>query len=963
MAQTLSARRNHGFLYLCIVVAFVLASLLITLSSGLPFTVRRTVSDLGLIVAGLFAAVSGAFRVRSTHGHRRRTWILMASGGLSAMAGNIWVFEAHLNNRPEPAGSNVFFAIAVILAIALVISFPSVPRRGLDLVRILFDGLVIGASLLSIVGVTVVPQLLAAPEADSGASTASLVLVVIEVILCTLAAMLVLRGNRADRTVLLLVSAGGFCYSVTDLIRASLAANNDFAFGGPLDVGWMAGYAALGLAARYAVGDDARTSEAAATPPLVSSSVVFGAFLIAAFCRVAFLDPSNNSLLTSIVWVIVLLAVTLRQGLLIADNESLRRDLEARVRERTSQLEDLTRRSETMLTSVGDGIYGVDPDGVITFVNPSAASMLGQSSSALIGQRAHDLFHAPQPDGTPFPYESCYIAEAVRHGATTNSEEDSYLGPHGEPFPVEVTASPLISNNRVEGAVVVFRDMTQRREVDKMKSEFVSVVSHELRTPLTSIRGSLGLLSAGALGELTAPAKRMVKIALDSSERLTRLINDILDIERIESGTMPMQMDRHVVADLLRTATDQVQALASEAGVRLVIGSDDGVVWADGDRVVQTLVNLLGNAIKFSDAHSVVELETSAEGDFVTFHVRDQGRGIPADKLDRVFRRFEQVDSSDAREKGGSGLGLAISRSIVERHGGEIWVDSQVGVGTQFSFTIPRLAPAVADEAVEGPTIIVCDDDPATVQVFCAMLQKNGYRAIGVENGRQAIELASEQLPAAVLVDLLMAGTSGSEVISALRDNPRTRDIPLVVVSGLEPGGDLDLAGRTDEWLTKPVDEERLIRALGRAIAEHQISGRVLLVEDDEALASVLTTLLERRGLVVDHARDRRQALRMVEGARPGVLILDLHLPDGNGAELVDAMRDDQRLTDLPVVVYSADDVPAGERDHLRLGTTIFLTKGRANPELLEHRVLELIELALESGSEPASRATVGSAS
>ena len=260
-----------------------------------------------------------------------------------------------------------------------------------------------------------------------------------------------------------------------------------------------------------------------------------------------------------------------------------------------------------------------------------------------------------------------------------------------------------MDDDRAIGAVVVFRDVTQRREVDRMKSEFVSMVSHELRTPLTAIRGSLGLIAGGALGKLTAPASRMVDIALVSSERLARLINEILDIERIESGMLSMDLRTHRARDLIELAVGQVQVIAEQAGIRVSLGRTEGEVYADADRVVQTLLNLLSNAIKFSHRGGLVVVEAEPRGGFVEFAIRDNGRGIPEDKLDSIFFRFEQVDSSDAREKGGTGLGLSISRSIVERLGGRIWALNNPGPGATFLFTLPSAQDLAAAEPVSTP--------------------------------------------------------------------------------------------------------------------------------------------------------------------------------------------------------------------------------------------------------------------
>jgi PAS domain S-box-containing protein len=415
--------------------------------------------------------------------------------------------------------------------------------------------------------------------------------------------------------------------------------------------------------------------------------ITFGMLLVAAAANAPSM-PAALSPWMGVLWLLLVSTVVFRQLILIADNERLRRILERRVASRTRELASVTQQSELLLNSVGDGIYGVDAHGVITFVNPSAASTLGYRPADLIGQDAHQHFHPPGPEGAA-EGKACYIAEAIR-GRTTSNAEDTYLCADGRQIPVELTASPL-DDDGTHGAVIVFRDITQRREVDRMKKEFVSVVSHELRTPLTAIRGSLGLLADDRLGALSAPAGRMIRIALDSTERLGRLVNDILDIERMESGSMPMDFRDHDAADLVETAVNQLRPIAAEAQVQVVARPTAGRVTADGDRIVQTLVNLIGNAIKFSPPGGAVRVwATEDHGREIIFHVADQGRGIPAEKLERIFERFEQVDSSDGREMGGSGLGLAISRSIVERHGGRIWAASPPEGGALFRFTVPR---------------------------------------------------------------------------------------------------------------------------------------------------------------------------------------------------------------------------------------------------------------------------------
>ncbi len=239
------------------------------------------------------------------------------------------------------------------------------------------------------------------------------------------------------------------------------------------------------------------------------------------------------------------------------------------------------------------------------------------------------------------------------------------------------------------------RQSEDRRAVERMKNEFVSVVSHELRTPLTSIRGSLGLLQAGLLGPMPPKGVHMLEVAVNNTDRLIRLINDMLDIERIESGRVFLDLKPTNSVELVQRSVESLRSLAEGARIRIHDEQVESIdLLADGDGLVRTLTNLIGNAIKFSPADSSIEVSARREADHALFSVRDHGRGIPTDKLESIFGRFEQVDTSDARARGGTGLGLAISRSIVQKHGGRIWVESMLDEGSTFYFTVPlRAAP------------------------------------------------------------------------------------------------------------------------------------------------------------------------------------------------------------------------------------------------------------------------------
>lgn len=252
------------------------------------------------------------------------------------------------------------------------------------------------------------------------------------------------------------------------------------------------------------------------------------------------------------------------------------------------------------------------------------------------------------------------------------------------------------ASGRMESMFSLVLDVTERHQVERMKDEFIAIVSHELRTPLTSIYGSLSMLASGLLDPTSIKGQRLLSIAVDSTDRLMRLVNDILDIERIESGTVTMVKAIWLVGDLMAKAIDVVQPLADDAGIYLQVSDSGGQVWVDADRLIQTFTNLLSNAIKFSPAGSTVWFTSTKQNGRMLFQVRDCGRGIPPEKLELIFERFHQVDVSDSRNNEGTGLGLAICRSIIQQHGGRIWAESELGVGSTFSFILPR-SPSASD--------------------------------------------------------------------------------------------------------------------------------------------------------------------------------------------------------------------------------------------------------------------------
>lgn len=360
------------------------------------------------------------------------------------------------------------------------------------------------------------------------------------------------------------------------------------------------------------------------------------------------------------------------------------RDISAR-----KQAEEALRESEERFRSafhnapIGMGLIGTDDRWLK--VNPMLCNLLGYLESELLSKRMSSLVH---PEDLNL-LQHC-IEQALSNLQGTAQVELRYQCQGGRIVWGKLSLSVVRDAHKQPVYYVAqSQDITEQYAIDRMKDEFISIVSHELRTPLTAIQGFLGLLSTGLYDNKPEKAKRMLNLALTNSDRLVRLVNDILDLERLSSGKVQLMMERCTAEDLLQRAVEGVQSLADQAAITLAIVPTSAQVWAEPDAIIQTLTNLLSNAIKFSPPHTTVRLSAQTQTDSVLFQVQDRGRGIPSDKLGTIFGRFQQVDVSDSRQKGGTGLGLAICQSIVQQHGGNIWVESTIGAGSTFCFTLP----------------------------------------------------------------------------------------------------------------------------------------------------------------------------------------------------------------------------------------------------------------------------------
>jgi PAS domain S-box-containing protein len=614
--------------------------------------------------------------------------------------------------------------------------------------------------------------------------------------------------------------------------------------------------------------------------------------------------------------------------------------------EESGQSDELSRRQEVLLNSVAEGICGLDRDGRVNFANPAAARLLGAPASSLVGKPVHDLLHGSAPATRQCSVE-CPLRLAEDRQKMTGGE-DSIFRADGVSFPAEYVLTPILDRGGFSGSVLSFRDISQRFALDRLKDEFISTVSHELRTPLTSIRGALGLLSSGMLGDINEKAANLMRIALTNSERLVRLINDILDLERIQSGREKLTFRKVQLGDIVRQAIDGMAPMADAAGVKLIHDATRVELAADPDRLLQVLTNLLSNAVKFSPPNSTVSVMLRPGINGVTLSVIDQGRGIPADKLEAVFGRFQQVDASDSRQKGGSGLGLAICRTIVLQHSGRIWAERNPVRGSTFRVFLPyHPAPQEAVEDVTAPepgngTVLLAGASEEARPRITALLARHGYKVIEASTIEQTITSAHRGVQA-ILLDTSLQGVNGWQILPLLRKLDPEARTPVVLLS-VDPPEGLDFPlQQVAGWVAKPLEEDALLGELARVLCGPGEKARILVVEDDHDLAGIIREVFSRESIQVELAYSLDTALEACLLFKPHLLVLDIGLPDGDGFNVVDWLRQHESLARLPLVVYSGRTLSQTERNLLTLGPTHFLTKTRVQPQQLEALVLTML--------------------
>jgi signal transduction histidine kinase/CheY-like chemotaxis protein len=494
----------------------------------------------------------------------------------------------------------------------------------------------------------------------------------------------------------------------------------------------------------------------------------------------------------------------------------------------------------------------------------------------------------------------------------------------------------------------IARTAQELQRASALKDRFLASVSHELRTPMTVILGFTGALLRGGQGELNAQQKESLERVQRNARMLLGLINDVLDISKIEAGKMEITRQRVDVAALLTQVRNDFSQIANRKGLKLTTESAAGPepVTSDPDRLTQIFANLVGNALKFTDKGSILVRAEPRPEDRWALIVADTGIGIPEEEQETIFEEFRQGEPEEHRGRGGTGLGLAIVRKLVLALGGTISVESARGKGTRFTVLLPRdlpsepllqvsLEPHVLPAARDSQkTVLIVDDDEGVRELLAFELKPHGLKILQASDGKKGLEMARAEKPDAILLDVLMPNLDGWQALRALKESPDTRSIPVVIVSVVENRA-LAISLGAVEHLVKPVDRPALLLALSRA-GVLATKGHILVVDDDPDVRSLLGQELVAAGYRVRTAAGGAQALELLRGERPSAVLLDLMMPPPDGFEVLYHLRQDPDLRELPVIIITARELTASDEAILARSALRVIRKGPDSAQLIE---------------------------
>ncbi len=500
------------------------------------------------------------------------------------------------------------------------------------------------------------------------------------------------------------------------------------------------------------------------------------------------------------------------------------------------------------------------------------------------------------------------------------------------------------------------------KEIDKLKTQFLANMSHELRTPLNSIIGFSRVILKGIDGPLTELQKTDLTSIHNSGQHLLGLINNILDLSKIEAGKMELNFEEIEIEPIIKGVMSTAIALVKDKPVDLVQKVPAGLptVFVDPTRIRQVILNLVSNACKFTDK-GMITVEAWADIENMTISVADSGIGIPEDQIDKVFEEFTQVDASTTRKVGGTGLGLPISRHFVEMHKGKIWVESVAGRGSVFYVTLPLTQKADPTPEIfqfdgkdgNGKLVLAVDDDPGVITLYKRFLEKQNYRVVGLNNSRNVVAKTKECQPTAILLDVLIPEKDGWGVIRELKDDPFTKDIPVIIcsiVSDKNRGFSLGAA----DYLIKPIVEHELVKALKSLENRQKEQVRVLVIDDQADDILLIRRILEAQpNYAIIEARNGREGLELVKTKNPDLIILDLTMPEMDGFRVVEELKANEKARAIPIIIVTAREVSQTEHRVLNGQVEALLRKGI----FTESELLEDVSRALQQLYQKETRA------
>ena len=498
---------------------------------------------------------------------------------------------------------------------------------------------------------------------------------------------------------------------------------------------------------------------------------------------------------------------------------------------------------------------------------------------------------------------------------------------------------------------------------NKLKSEFLANVSHELRTPLSAIIGFSQILLDGIDGPVNEEQLQDITQVNKSGQSLLSLINQILDLSKIEAGKMELSLERVELPMLISAVLDSISPLAQEKGLRIDTRFPPGLPAVEGDaaRLKQILINLLSNAVKFTD-RGRIEVIAQPSGRMVRIAVKDTGIGISREAQKLIFDEFVQGDGSSTRRHGGTGLGLSIVRKLVEMHGGAITVISEPGMGSTFTFTVPAWATGQGtatplqprplrrpNQGLPGTAILVVDDDPSVRQLISRHLEQEGWKTVQASNATDALQLARESRPMLITLDIMMPDASGWWVLEKLKEDPQTAGIPVLVVTIVEDQRLVFALGASD-YLGKPYDRGALIAKIHRLLPRLE-GKRVLVVDDDAEARTMLAKILNEERAEVVLATGGDEAMSLIAQAPPDLVLLDLMMPGMSGFEMVARLRAQPAGASIPVMIVSAKELTAEDVLTLNGHVQRFVAKGSIEPEGLTNAVRQLLGQSKSQGA------------